>query len=144
MRFTALMIASLAVAACAVETTDPITPRLLRSGSLRYEATTMDGQSLLLGQLTLEIHADSTILGTWTIQWAPGADTTVEVGDQIGSGMLSGRQSENQASIDLNPGFADNNVVLVAPSVNQELAGTWYWSTIAGSRTQGLFTAVPD
>lgn len=141
MRSRFVLLGSLLTAACAAQPTGPATPTFLRSGTFRYEATTVNGEPLLSGRIHLEIREDSTIVGTWTIRWVPGADTTMAVGSQIGSGAVYGRQSGHQVFIDLNPGYVDNNVGLAGESVDGGLAGTWEWSTIAGPTTRGLFTA---
>jgi hypothetical protein len=113
-------------------------------GSLAYEATSAAGKPLIRGRLNIELLADSSIVGSWTADWAPGADRTAEVGDQIGSGTLRGRQTAEGGYIDLNPGYADNNVILFPTATDRGFAGTWYWSTIAGPRTEGRFTALRD
>jgi hypothetical protein len=144
MRNSLYILAGFAVSACGAEGQHPITAESLVDGSLRYQVTTQAGAPLLTGRLVIDILEDSTIVGTWSTHWVSGADTTVEVGDQVGSGTLAGRQTEDGAHIDLNPGYADNNVILLAAPAEKGFAGTWYWSTIAGPRTGGRFTAVRD
>jgi hypothetical protein len=114
----------------------------LRSGALVYRATTLSGEALLTGSLDLRFD-DSLITGTWSIAWAPGADTTIEVGPQVGSGTLVGRRRGNSLMIDLNPGWADNNAVLLGELIPQGVSGRWQWNTIAGPATEGRFTASP-
>lgn len=139
-----LCILALAAAGCGSAGLDPTPSRSTGAGQLRYEARTLDGALLLTGRISIEILADSTIVGEWAVQWAPGADTTVEVGDQIGSGTLAGQQGENGTYIDLNPGYNDNNVILLPIPADRGFTGTWYWSTIAGPRTYGKFTALRE
>lgn len=144
MRRALLYLGSLAVAACRSETANPVPEGMTVAGSLRYEATTLTGEPLLTGCMDITVLPDSTIQGTWSTQWAAGADTMVEVGDQVGSGRLSGRLTEAGAHIDLNPGYADNNVILLAAPAGNGFAGTWEWSTFAGPRSRGRFSAVRD
>ena len=141
---TSLAFAVLAVVACRYEGPVPIQDNSLVDGSLVYEALSPAGRLLVRGRLNIEILPDSSIVGTWTADWAPGADTTVEVGDQIGTGTLRGRQTAEGGYIDMNPGYADNNVILLPTATDRGFTGTWYWSTIAGPRTQGRFTALRD
>jgi hypothetical protein len=144
MRASFLAALGLGLAACGTEASSPTPlPSAKRSdsGSLYYVATTPSGEPLLTGQLNITILADSTIVGTWSIQWAPGADRTIEVGDQIGLGTLEGRQSDGRLSISLNPGYRDNNVDLLGIPDGKGFSGTWVWSTFAGPRTQGRFSA---
>ena len=141
---TSVFLAILAVCACQTEGPESVQDRGMVDGSLRYEATSLAGRPLIRGRLNIDILPDSSIVGTWTADWAPGADRTVEVGDQIGSGTLQGRQTAEGGYIDLNPGYADNNVILHPTPADRGFTGTWYWSTIAGPRTLGRFTALPD
>jgi hypothetical protein len=114
---------------------------LLRSGELRYTARGATGEPLLGGQLELTVADDSTVRGTWTIGWLPGADTTLPVGPQIGSGELTGTRSGDTLRIQLNPGYADNNVGLLAIVDASGYSGQWEWSTIVGPRSGGSFAA---
>ena len=43
--------------------------------------------------------------------------------------------------VDLNPGYADNNVILVGVLRSGHLDGTWQWDTVSGPSTQGGFSA---
>lgn len=113
----------------------------LPGGELRYQASTAQGVPLLAGSLTLVAHDDSTVTGSWVIRWAAGADTTTPVGPQVGSGTLSGRRyADGSLELNLNPLYADNNVLLSARPVAAGLAGDWTWSGIAGPLATGRFT----
>jgi hypothetical protein len=145
MRASILAAACLSLAACVSETSNPAPDRSATDASLQYVIKTETGDPLLVGQLKMDVLEDSTISGTWSSHWVPGADRSIEVGDQIGDGTLAGRQSEDGlVYIDLNPGYADNNVTLVATPIGGGFTGTWHWSTIAGIRTQGRFSADPS
>ncbi len=109
---------------------------------MTYRATTLTGEPLLTGSLVMNLD-DSLVTGTWSITWAAGADTSVEVGPQVGSGTLVGRRSGNSLVLDLNPGWADNNALLVGELTVSGVAGRWQWNTITGPRTEGRFTAMP-
>ena len=112
------------------------------AGELQYVARATDDTPILEGRITLRFHSDSLVSGTWSIGWVPGADTTQEVGPQVGAGQLAGsRIGRDSFAIDLNPGFADNNVILTAVRSADGVTGTWYWATFAGSRGGGRFTA---
>ena len=141
---SSLALAVLAAVACRYEGSVPIQDNSMVDGSLAYEASSLAGKPLIRGRLNIDILPDSTIVGTWTANWAPGADTTVEVGDQVGSGTLRGRQTAEGGYIDLNPGYADNNVILLPTATDRGFTGTWYWSTMTGPRTEGRFTALRD
>lgn len=93
MRATLLVLASVALVACGRQASGPEPGFFIAAGSLEYRATTLAGDPLLAGWLDLEVVEDSIIAGTWLVDWAPGADTTFQVGAQVGSGTLVGRQS---------------------------------------------------
>jgi hypothetical protein len=115
------------------------------NGIYEYRATDSSGTVLLIGQLDLTFHEDSTITGSWIIGWAPGADQTTEVGPQVGEGALLGLLSTDGTILDLNPNVADNNVLLSGAfdleTLPPGLVGEWTHSTLIGPVAAGLFTA---
>jgi hypothetical protein len=107
--------------------------------ALRYRSV-RPGQLLLVGTVTLDVRPDSSLAGSWVIRWAPGADTTATVGPQVGTGTLHGRYDGERTQIDLNPGWADNNVYLLAAAADHgQLTGQWQHSTLIGPVAQGRF-----
>lgn len=109
-------------------------------GAFEYRAFDADGHLLLVGSATLQVSRDSSIAGTWEIGWAPGADTTAVVGPQVGTGTLAGSVGAEHTWIDLNAGWADNNVFLLARTADDgALAGQWQHSTFIGLVAEGLF-----
>ena len=116
-------------------------PSALHAGALVYRATTLQGAPLLAGSLDLSYPDDSSVTGTWSITWDQGADTSVPVGPQIGSGTLTGHRAGDSVYLDLSPAYADNNAMLLAQATLNGLTGRWQWSTIAGPQAEGLFTA---
>ena len=66
-----------------------------------------------------------------------------EVGPQVGTGELRGAWDVEGQSIflDMNPGWADNNVFLVATPDGSMLRGNWSHSTLTGVGPGGQFTA---
>jgi hypothetical protein len=143
--------------------TEPIAQATGKSvpGNYRYTAMTADGQPILEGTLTLRFAEDTipdettdegggcchwTISGTWSIGWMEGADTTLDVGPQVGTGDLRGAilhgEQEGKLALDLSPGWADYNAGLLAVREGDRLTGEWGWSAINGPRTSGPFVAV--
>jgi hypothetical protein len=117
-------------------------PGALKDGVLHYSASSLQGTELLAGTLRLAVHADSTVTGTWQIDWVAGADTTAPVGPQVGQGTLSGRQiADDSVQLNLNPFYADNNVFLSASVTVAGLSGVWSWSGFAGPIANGRFQA---
>jgi len=128
------------LAACSGGGVEPLRP--VQSGALYYRASSAQGVPLLAGRLTLAAHGDSTVTGSWVIAWVAGADTTAPVGPQVGSGTLSGRQfADGTVQLNLNPLYADNNVVLSATVGITGLSGVWSWSGFAGPIATGRFQA---
>lgn len=89
---------------------------------------------VVTGTVTLAVDGDSVVTGTWQLQRVPGSDTTIQVGPQLGAGTLAGRLSvSGLVAVDLNPGWADNNVFLVLGGATRDrLTGTWSHSTLIG------------
>jgi hypothetical protein len=114
------------------------------AGDFLYSAMSATGQPLLTGHLRVAFPTDSTLTGTWTIAWLPGADTTAPVGPQVGSGVLLGSRSGDLFVVQLNPTYADNNVALLAVPTTDGYSGQWEWSTLAGPASGGAFLATPE
>jgi hypothetical protein len=86
------------------------------------------------GTVTLLVDEDSAVTGMWELRRVPGSDTTFQVGPQLGSGTLAGRlNASGMVAVDLNPGWADNNVFLAFSATARDLfTGTWGHSTFLG------------
>jgi hypothetical protein len=86
------------------------------------------------GTMTLQVDEDSAVTGSWELRRVPGSDPTIQVGPQLGSGTLAGRlDASGSIAVDLNPGWADNNVFLVLGGTTRyRLTGTWDHSTFIG------------
>lgn len=118
-------------------------PGALKSGDLRYTAYNLQGAPLLAGTLHLTVHDDSTVTGTWVIDWVAGSDTTSQVGPQVGHGTLSGSAlADGTVELNLNPLYADNNVYLSAAVAAAGFSGLWSWSGFAGPLAHGRFQAL--
>jgi len=90
------------------------------------------------GTMTFQVAADSTVTGTWELHRVPVSDTTLVVGPQTGSGTIAGRRTATGVWLDLNPGWADNNVFLaLIPETTGGLSGTWDYSTLIGPVSGG-------
>jgi hypothetical protein len=114
----------------------------LKTAVLHYTAMSGRGVPLVAGSLRLVVHDDSIVAGTWSIDWVPGADTTARVGPQVGSGTFAGEQlADGAVHLNLNPSYADNNVLLSATVTRDGLAGEWSWSGFPGVLGSGPFTA---
>ena len=135
----ALPLALIALASC--NSPDRSLNVQLLPGEMVYRASSSSGLPILEGRITFTVVGDSLVSGEWVIGWAPGADTTRPVGPQVGSGRLAGSRVDDGFAINLNPGWADNNVFLLARPANGGWQGEWSWSTIVGPVEHGTFTA---
>jgi hypothetical protein len=106
------------------------------SGAYGYLAR-KGGADVVAGTVQLLVQDDSSITGTWALQRVPGSDTSIAVGPQLGTGTLHGHRTASGLWLDLNPGWADNNVFLALLAEPNTLAGTWDHSTIIGPVTGG-------
>ncbi len=107
------------------------------SGTYGYLAQ-KGGADVVAGTVRLFMEVDSSINGTWDLQRVPGSDSGLAVGPQLGTGTLQGRRTASGLWLDLNPGWADNNVFLALfPQQSNALGGTWDHSTIIGPVTGG-------
>ena len=104
-----------------------------------YRAYTSAGILAVAGTLTMAATDSARIAGTWVLQGISSLDS---VGPQLGTGTLAGQLTGSKLSLDLNPGWRDNNVVLIGSIEREKIAGTWTWITFAGPRTSGSFEAV--
>jgi hypothetical protein len=108
------------------------------TGTYRYTASE-SGTPVVSGLLHLDEVSLTRVRGRW--EFARIGSSNVEVGPQIGSGPLEGSFDGTVISIDLNPGFADNNVFLSGTFQGTTLRGEWNFSGIAGPVSQGTFLA---
>jgi hypothetical protein len=111
-----------------------------------YTAFAEDGIRLLVGTIVLHprysrLDFEQEIEGSWTIGWAPGADTTSLVGPQVGSGVLAGVATEEGITLYLPQITTDSSVQLSGTVRNNEFRGEWSYTTIAGPVARGEFTA---
>ena len=137
-----------------VQTTDPAggpaipgsTP--VNSQLYAYTAYDAGGVAVVSGELTLRFsdpdpEGTISISGTWSTRRVGGDGP---VGPQVGTGKLAGSVSgAGEIQIDLNPGWADNNVLLFAhgkPSKFSDFVGTWSRETFIGPLAGGSFRAL--
>ena len=103
-----------------------------------YKAYNSKGDLVVEGTLKLTVTKEGDVSGTWTLAKKGQSDN---VGPQVGSGSLSGKRDGSSISINLNPGWADNNVFLNGKIEGTAITGTWSWSTFAGPTSEGRFEA---
>lgn len=105
----------------------------------QYRAYTAEGTLAVVGTITLQKTDSEVLAGTWALE---GVADINRVGPQLGAGKLAGRLEGPSISVDLNPGWADNNVILAGTVGTDKISGTWTWVTFVGPTSSGSFEAV--
>lgn len=108
------------------------------AGTYDYLACDDRGRPAVVGTVVLAV-SDSSVEGTWQLRRAAG-NPDAPVGPQVGSGTIAGATSQTTVIVNLNPGWADNNVGLSGTvDASGLLAGTWSHTTLTGPRSGGRF-----
>ncbi len=103
-----------------------------------YHAYDKDGKEIVVGWLYITSQDSGEVTGSWSLKTVGNARNT---GPQYGTGDLIGIFSDSTISVNLQPGWADNNVFLNGTYNREEIAGKWIWATFSGETAAGTFTA---
>jgi len=109
------------------------------SGAFQYRAYDTTGTLIVNGSFTLIIQDSSHIKGEW--HFTKMNDPHDVTGPQFGDGQLSGIFLDSILSINLNPKFVDNNVLLCGRFTGNDYIGTWNWMSYIGWTGRGSFDA---
>ena len=130
----------LSVVACADKGDTPVDS--LQPGSVpstyAYKAYNAKGELAVNGTMTLSVADLTSVTGTWSCDAVLPSE---KVGPQVGTGGLTGTIQKSSISINLNPGWADNNVFLQGTVSSDRITGRWMWSTLIGPTAEGTFEA---
>jgi hypothetical protein len=107
--------------------------------SYSYSGYNSKGVLVVIGTMTLAVTDSQVVSGTWALECIAQGE---KVGPQTGSGILRGSLQNSRVAVNLNPGWADNNVFLSGAFDKDRFFGTWMWSTFAGSTAEGRFEAI--
>jgi hypothetical protein len=138
-----VFVLALAISACndSGETVAGIPPIGSPPTSYIYRGYNSKDILVVTGSMTLALIDSISISGTWMLECiVPGE----KVGPQTGSGTLRGSLQGGRIMVDLNPGWADNNVFLSGSFDKDRISGTWMWSTFVGPTSKGKFEAVKN
>lgn len=145
---TLLLGTSLAAACDSTSPTGQL--ELAPGGNYTYTAYSPSGAKVLQGSVHLEYGMmpalgapPRALVGTWAIDWVPGADRSTPVGPQVGSGQMDGQTDDSGVKLAFLPNIVDSGAYLTGLVYGSAVSGTWHWSTIAGPSEQGRFTLVP-
>lgn len=105
-----------------------------------YEYSGFDstGAKIVTGWLLFERWDSTAIEGEWSFTAVGQAQN---IGPQQGSGILRGGYDSTAVWINLNPGWADNNVFLSGIVRGNKISGIWTYSSFFGVVNQGSFRA---
>jgi hypothetical protein len=106
--------------------------------SYSYKGYNAKGTLVIVGTVSLTSIDGSTLSGSWSLECLVPSE---QVGPQTGTGTLIGTLQASKAALNLNPGWADNNVLLSGTIDKGSFKGIWMWSTFAGVTSQGTFEA---
>lgn len=123
----------LAIAAGSCQNT-PTGPELV-GGRYDYAARDSADALVVVGTIVLRNNDSTALTGTWDLRKVGPAG---EVGPQTGLGTLAG-STAGGVLINLNPGIADDNVMLSGTFDKGKITGTWQWVTFAGVTAEGSF-----
>jgi hypothetical protein len=140
MPFLIVLAVSFSLVAC-TDTGDPVVSDLQPGFPVNYSyrAFAANGSLVVAGTMSLTATDTTSVTGTWAFE---GISLIDKIGPQVGSGRLVGNVKETTISINLNPGWADNNVQLLGTIGSHRITGTWTWVTFVGPTTKGTFEAV--
>lgn len=103
-----------------------------------YKAYNSKGELAVSGTMKTTVVEASSVAGTWSFVAVLPSE---KVGPQTGTGTLTGSIQKSSISINLNPGWADNNVFLQGTVSSDSITGRWMWSTFIGPTAEGSFIA---
>jgi hypothetical protein len=106
-----------------------------------YKGFDTNGNLVVEGVLNLSVGATNRVQGDWKLQEIK-PNKLKKLGPQIGSGKLDGQIRQDKINLDLNPGWADNNVILNGQITTTNIFGTWGYFGFAGKMVGGKFEAV--
>ncbi len=117
------------------------TPPLLTvpAGAFVYSALDASGSPLVRGWFTLVLTDTAHVTGEWH---CTSLTNRTDIGPQTGDGVLAGSVVDTTLSLNLNPGWVDNNVLLSGKLTADAYRGRWAWVTFAGVSSEGAFEAV--
>jgi len=105
-----------------------------------YKGFDTNGILVVKGILNLSIGNSNRVQGNWNLQVVKLRPTR-KLGPQIGSGKLAGEIHDSKISLNLNPGWFDNNVRLNGQVTATNISGEWGYYGFAGKIVGGKFEA---
>lgn len=133
--FLAVAVAALAASGC----DDMTGPGPIPTGGYAYTGLDSNGAVVVTGWLTLDLGDPARVTGEWRLE---PVGNPQNIGPQTGEGRLQGAMADGRLQVDLNPGSADNNVLLDGALTGNAFRGRWMYSGFAGVLNEGTFEAL--
>jgi hypothetical protein len=136
--------AALVLAACYpdLDALLPEVPPIWTGATFDYTGWGGSESPLLQGVLHITVVDSSQFTGTWEMHWAPGADSSLAGGLQVGSGVLHGDFTvDGYVGFDLSQGDSIGRVRVRAVPDATGWHGRWGYFGAAGPRSGGAFAA---
>ncbi len=135
----AVATALLAAAGCRDLGEGPGTTRQpVPAGTYSYTAFDSSNAVVVRGWFTLAYTDSVSVVGEWHFQ---AVGNPRNIGPQVGADSLAGRLHGGTLSVNLQPHYMDNNVLLDGTLLGTGYAGTWSWISFIGLTSQGTFSA---
>ena len=114
--------------------TSPLTN--IPEGAYEYQSFDTSGVQIITGWIKTDFADSNNLTGTWDLS---KIGDPPNIGHQVGEGKLNGSVDNLNFWINLNPGVADDNVILNGVIVGNAIEGNWYYSTFVGAINGGTF-----
>lgn len=105
-------------------------------GAYEYQSFDTSGLQIISGWIKIDFADSNNLTGTWNLTKIGDPQN---IGHQTGEGNLGGSVDNMNFWINLNPGVADDNVILNGIIIGKTIEGDWFYSTFAGAINAGKF-----
>ena len=107
-------------------------------GSYAYFGYDTSSTLVAKGWFMFEYEDSEHIKGKWELRKMGNLEN---IGPQDGGGQLVSIVSDTLVSMNLQPNFADNNIILIGKIDNKYIYGKWQWITFSGITNWGNFNS---
>ena len=105
----------------------------------KYTGYSANGNTVITGYLWIDSVDSTTVKGRWDFKSISNEEN---LGPQVGKGKFEGiKDSQGNMSLNLNPEWIDNNVLLIGSYLNSQYSGDWNYVGFPGVINTGTFEA---
>jgi hypothetical protein len=108
----------------------------LGNNQYNYTAYDSSGHPVVTGWIKIKKSDSTRVIGSWhliKVYWS------VKTSHTTGDGTLEGIIENNEISLNLNPGWIDNNTILFGKFEDDKITGKWAWISFIGITEEGTF-----